>query len=99
MTQVPILPANLGLYTSGVGCAKYVQDPSPVRFVSEWGSCIFEDVRVVVYAFPNQQDRDSFLELLFTSGGSADDIVTQGLVVFVPDSAEKMVSLKQALEM
>lgn len=98
-TQVSILPADLGSYTSGIGCAKYEQDPSPVRFVSEWGSCTFEDVKVVLYAFPNQQDRDSFLELLLTSGGSAEDIVTHGLVIFVPDSVAKIEPLKQALGM
>lgn len=99
LSQVSILPADLGSYTSGIGCAKYEQDPSPVRFVSEWGSCTFEDVNVVLYAFPNQQDRDSFLELLLTSGGNAEDIVTDGLIVFVPDLAAKIEPLKQALGM
>lgn len=98
-THVSILPADLGSYTSGIGCVKYEQDPSPVRFVSEWGSCTFEDVNVVLYAFLNQQDLDSFLELLLTSGGSAEDIVTFGLVVFVPDLASKIEPLKQALGM
>ena len=98
-TQVLVFPADLGTYTSGIGCAKYEQDPSPIRFVSEWGSCTFEDVNVVLYAFASQQDRDSFLELLLSSGGSEEDIVTQGLVVFVPDSAAKIVPLKQALGM
>jgi hypothetical protein len=98
-TQVLALPADLGTYTSGIGCTNYEPDPSLVRLVSEWGNCTFEDVHVVLYAFASQQDRDTFLELLLSSGGSEEDIVTQGLVVFVPDSATKIEPLKQALGM
>ena len=98
-TQVLVLPADLGTYTSGIGCANYEPDPALVRFVSEWGYCTFEDVNVVLYAFASQQDRDTFLELLLSSGGLEEDIVTQGLVVFVPDSAAKIEPLKQALGM
>ena len=98
-TQVLVLPADLGMYTSGIGCTNYEPDPALVRFVSEWGNCTFEDVHVVLYAFASQQDRDTFLELLLSSGGSEEDIVTQGLVVFVPDSAAKIEPLKQALGM
>lgn len=98
-TQVLVLPADLGAYTSGIGCANYEPDPALVQFVSEWGYCTFEDVNVVLYAFASQQDRDMFLELLFSVGGLEEDIVTQGLVVFVPDSAAKIEPLKQALGM
>ena len=98
-TQVLVLPADLGTYTSGIGCTNYEPDPALVRFVSEWGYCTFEDVNVVLYAFASQQDRDTFLELLLSSGGLEEDIVTQGLVVFVPDSAAKIEPLKQALGM
>ena len=98
-TQVLVLPADLGMYTSGIGCTNYEPDPAVVRFVSEWGNCTFEDVHVVLYAFASQQDRDTFLELLLSSGGLEEDIVTQGLVVFVPDSAAKIEPLKQALGM
>ena len=98
-TQVLVLPADLGAYTSGIGCTNYEPDPALVRFVSEWGYCTFEDVNVVLYAFASQQDRDTFLELLLSSGGLEEDIVTQGLVVFVPDSAAKIEPLKQALGM
>lgn len=98
-TQVLVLPADIGTYTSGIGCAKYEPNPALVRFVSEWGSCTFEDVNVVLYAFASQQDRDTFLELLLSSGGLEEDIVTQGLVVFVPDTAAKIEPLKQALGM
>ena len=98
-TQVLVLPADLGAYTSGIGCANYEPDPALVRFVSEWGYCTFEDVNVVIYAFASQQDRDMFLELLLSVGGLEEDIVTQGLVVFVPDSAAKIEPLKQALGM
>ena len=98
-TQVLVLPADLGAYTSGIGCANYEPDPALVRFVSEWGYCTFEDVNVVLYAFASQQDRDMFLELLLSVGGLEEDIVTQGLVVFVPDSAAKIEPLKQALGM
>ena len=98
-TQVLVLPADLGTYTSGIGCTNYEPDPALVRFVSEWGYCTFEDVNVVLYAFASQQDRDTFLELLLSSGGLEEDIVTQGLVVFVPDTAAKIEPLKQALGM
>ena len=98
-TQVLVLPADLGTYTSGIGCTNYEPDPALVRFVLEWGYCTFEDVNVVLYAFASQQDRDTFLELLLSSGGLEEDIVTQGLVVFVPDSAAKIEPLKQALGM
>ena len=98
-TQVLVLPADLGAYTSGIGCANYEPDPALVRFVSEWGYCTFEDVNVVLYAFASQQDRDTFLELLLSVGGLEEDIVTQGLVVFVPDSAAKIEPLKRALGM
>ena len=98
-TQVLVLPADLGTYTSGIGCANYEPDPALVRFVSEWGYCKFEEVNVSVYAFASQQDRDMFLELLLSSGGLEEDIVTQGLVVFVPDSAAKIEPLKRALGM
>ena len=98
-TQVLVLPADLGAYTSGIGCTNYEPDPALVRFVAEWGYCTFEDANVVLYAFASQQDRDTFLELLLSSGGLEEDIVTQGLVVFVPDSAAKIEPLKQALGM
>ena len=98
-TQVLVLPADLGTYTSGIGCTNYEPDPALVRFVLEWGYCTFEDVNVVLYAFAGQQDRDMFLELLLSVGGLEEDIVTQGLVVFVPDSAAKIEPLKQALGM
>jgi hypothetical protein len=98
-TQVLVLPADLGTYTSGIGCANYQPDPALVRLVAEWGYCTFEDVNVVLYAFASQQDRDTFLELLLSVGGLEEDIVTQGLVVFVPDSAAKIEPLKQALGM
>ena len=98
-TQVLVLPADLGTYTSGIGCTNYEPDPALVRFVLEWGYCTFEDVNVVLYAFAGQQDRDMFLELLLSVGGLEEDIVTQGLVVFVPDSAAKIKPLKQALGM
>jgi len=98
-TQLLVLPADLSMYTSGIGCTNYEPDPALVRFVAEWGNCTFEDVHVVLYAFASQQDRDTFLELLLSSGGSEEDIVTQGLVVFVPDSAAKIEPLKQALGM
>ncbi len=98
-TQVLVLPADLGAYTSGIGCTNYEPDPALVRFVSEWGYCTFEDVNVVLYAFASQQDRDMFLELLLSVGGLEEDIVTQGLVVFVPDSAAKIEPLKQELGM
>jgi len=98
-TQVLVLPVDMGTYTSGIGCTNYEPDPALVRFVSEWGYCTFEDVNVVLYAFASQQDRDTFLELLLSSGGLEEDIVTQGLVVFVPDSASKIEPLKQALGM
>ena len=98
-TQVLVLPADLGTYTSGIGCATYQPDPALVRLVAEWGYCTFEDVNVVLYAFASQQDRDTFLELLLSVGGLEEDIVTQGLVVFVPDSAAKIEPLKQALGM
>ena len=98
-TQVLVLPADLGTYTSGIGCANYEPDPALVRFVSEWGYCKFEEVNVSVYACASQQDRDMFLELLLSSGGLEEDIVTQGLVVFVPDSASKIEPLKRALGM
>ena len=98
-TQLLVLPADLGTYTSGIGCANYQPDPALVRLVAEWGYCTFEDVNVVLYAFASQQDRDTFLELLLSVGGLEEDIVTQGLVVFVPDSAAKIEPLKQALGM
>ena len=98
-TQVLVLPADIGTYTSGIGCTNYEPDPAVVRLVSEWGYCTFEDVNVVLYAFASQQDRDTFLELLLSVGGLEEDIVTQGLVVFVPDSATKIEPLKQALGM
>ena len=98
-TQVLVLPADIGAYTSGIGCAEYKPDPSSVQFVSEWGFCTFEEVNVVLYAFASEQDRDTFLSLLISSGGLEEDIVTQGLVVFVPDSAAKIEPLKQALGM
>ena len=98
-TQVLVLPADLGTYTSGIGCTNYEPDPALVRFVLEWGYCTFEDVSIALYAFASQQDRDTFLELLLSSGGLEEDIVTQGLVVFVPDSAAKIEPLKQALGM
>ena len=98
-TQVLVLPADIGTYTSEVGCTNYEPDPALVRFVSEWGYCTFEDVNVVLYAFASQQDRDTFLSLLLSSGGLEEDIVTQGLVVFVPDSAAKIEPLKRALGM
>jgi hypothetical protein len=98
-TQVLVLPADLGTYTSEIGCTNYEPDPSLVRFVAEWGFCTFEDVNVVLYVFASQPDRDTFLSLLLSSGGLEEDIVTQGLVVFVPDSAAKIEPLKQALGM
>ena len=98
-TQLLVLPADMGTYTSGIGCTNYEPDPAVVRLVSEWGYCTFEDVNVMLYAFASQQDRDTFLELLLSSGGLEEDIVTQGLVVFVPDSAAKIEPLKQALGM
>ena len=98
-TQLLVLPADIGAYTSGIGCAEYKPDPSSVQFVSEWGFCTFEEVNVVLYAFASEQDRDTFLSLLISSGGLEEDIVTQGLVVFVPDSAAKIEPLKQALGM
>jgi hypothetical protein len=98
-TQLLVLPADLGTYTSGIGCTNYEPDPALVRFVAEWGYCMFEDVNVVLYAFASQQDRDTFLELLLSVGGLEEDIVTQGLVVFVPDSAAKIEPLKRALGM
>jgi len=98
-TLLLVLPADIGTYTSGVGCTNYKPDPAVVRLVSEWGYCTFEDVNVVLYAFASQQDRDTFLELLLSVGGLEEDIVTQGLVVFVPDSAAKIEPLKQALGM
>ena len=98
-TQLLVLPADMGTYTSGIGCTNYEPDPALVRFVLEWGYCTFEDVSIALYAFASQQDRDTFLELLLSSGGLEEDIVTQGLVVFVPDSAAKIEPLKRALGM
>jgi hypothetical protein len=98
-TQVLVLPADIGTYTSGIGCTSYKPDPALVQFVAEWGYCTFEDVSIALYAFGSQQDRDMFLALLLSGGGLEEDIVTQGLVVFVPDSAAKIEPLKQALGM
>ena len=98
-TQLAVMPVDLGAYASTVGCTAYEEKPTPVQYVSEWGYCKFEDVTVQVYAFATQLDLGSFVELLIASGGKQEDIVTKGLVVFVPDSAAKIEPLKRALGM
>ena len=96
-TQLAVMPVDLGAYANTVGCTSYEEKPTPVQYVSEWGYCKFEDVTVQVYAFATQLDLGSFVELLIASGGKQEDIVTKGLVVFVPDSAAKIEPLRKAL--
>lgn len=96
-TQVAVMPADLGVYASSIGCVKYEQKPTPIQYVVEWGYCKFEGVTVQAYAFASPQELASFVELLLASGGKEEDIVIKDLVLFAPDSATKIEPLRTAL--
>ena len=98
-TPVAVMPVDLGSYVNSVGCISYEEKPIPIQYVSEWGYCKFEDVTVQVYAFASQEDLGSFIGMLLASGGKEEDTVTNGLVLFAPDSAAKIEPLRKALGM
>jgi hypothetical protein len=98
-TPLAVMPDDLGAYVNTVGCTAYEEKSNPVQYVSEWGYCKFEDVTVQVYAFASQEDLGSFIGMLLASGGKEEDTVTNGLVLFAPDSAAKIEPLRKALGM
>lgn len=94
----PVEPVTTTLQSAAdsIGCHAYAQSPEFAPFVTQWGTCTFEDTEVQAYEFATEEDYGSFIDSVSALGITESQLVKVGLYVFAPRDQTKTEPLRSA---